>query len=145
MSLVGRVGKGDFSMSDIEKARLMQVMAHKDFNALRGMGDETFFADEIYGFHAQQAIEKSLKAWIASKSIEFPLTHDLRRLLLLIEQTGEIVEEFWPLIKFNIFSVQARYENDLLAGDEVLGRVAVLEEVRQLMSHVEAKINVVTN
>jgi len=39
-------------MSDIEKAWLMQLMAHKDFNALLGMSDEAFFADEIDGFHA---------------------------------------------------------------------------------------------
>ena len=29
------------------------------------MGDVIVFADEIFGFHAQQAIEKSLKAWLA--------------------------------------------------------------------------------
>lgn len=132
-------------MSDIEKAKLMQLMAHKDFNALRGMGDEAFFADEIYGFHAQQAIEKSLKAWIASKSIEFPLTHDLRRLLLLIEQTGESIEEFWPLIKFSIFSVQARYESGLLEADESLNRLEILEEVRHLINFVETRIAIPMN
>lgn len=127
-------------MSDIEKDRLLQMMAQNDFNALLGMGDKKFFVDEIYGFHAQQAIEKLLKAWIASKSIQFPLTHDLRRLLLLIEQTGEAVDEFWPLIKFNIFSVQARYESGLFEADEALDRASILEEVRHLMMHVEAKI-----
>ncbi|WP_372703813.1 hypothetical protein [Candidatus Accumulibacter contiguus] len=30
------------------------------------MIDNPLFADEIFGFHAQQAIEKALKAWLAT-------------------------------------------------------------------------------
>jgi hypothetical protein len=33
-------------------------MARKDFAALRGMLGSPLFADEFFGFHAQQAIEK---------------------------------------------------------------------------------------
>ena len=47
-------------------------MAHKNFDALRGMVGTPLFADEIFGFHAQQAIETSLKAWLAYYRI---LTH----------------------------------------------------------------------
>ena len=50
------------------------LMARKDFDALRGMLDNPLFADEIFGFHAQQAIEKSLKAWLAARLLSFPLT-----------------------------------------------------------------------
>lgn len=51
-------------MSVPETAINMQTMASKDLAALRGMIDASLFADEIFGFHAQQAVEKSLKAWI---------------------------------------------------------------------------------
>ncbi|MFZ4539651.1 HEPN domain-containing protein [Propionivibrio sp.] len=68
-------------MSALEHARGLLVMARKDFDALRGMVDNPLFAEEIFGFHAQQAIEKSLKAWLAARSLDFPLTHDLSRLL----------------------------------------------------------------
>ena len=52
-------------MSVPDAAVTMQTMAGKDLAALRGMLDSTLFADEIFVFHAQQAVEKSLKAWIA--------------------------------------------------------------------------------
>lgn len=34
-------------------------MADKDLAALAGMSDPTVFADEIFGFHAQQAADKT--------------------------------------------------------------------------------------
>ena len=49
-------------MADLEHARSMLRMAHKDFNALVGMRENSLFADEIFGFHVQQAVEKALKA-----------------------------------------------------------------------------------
>jgi HEPN domain-containing protein len=52
-------------MSDRDHACLIFEMAKKDLSALEGMLNKQNFADEIFGFHAQQAIEKCLKAWIA--------------------------------------------------------------------------------
>jgi len=50
------------------------------------MIDNPLFADEIFGFHARQAMEKALKAWLASLSRDFPLTHDSSWLLGLLEE-----------------------------------------------------------
>jgi len=74
-----------------DQAQDLLLMARKDFDALRGMLDNPLFADEIVGFHAQQAIEKALKAWLAARSVSFPLTHDLSRLLGLLEENGNDV------------------------------------------------------
>ena len=73
-------------MPAAEHARGLLAMAQMDFDAMRGMLGNPLFADEIFGFHAQQAIEKSLKAWLALSSVNFPLTHDLSRLLALLEE-----------------------------------------------------------
>ena len=73
-------------MADFEHARAMLRMAHKDFNALTGMLDSALFADEIFGFHVQQAIEKGLKAWLCTRGADYPPTHDLARLLTLLEK-----------------------------------------------------------
>lgn len=124
-------------MVDFEHARAMLRMAHKDFNALTGMLDNALFADEIFGFHLQQAVEKALKAWLCTHGIAYPPTHDLARLLSLLEKTGTDVEQFWPLVQFTIFAVQARYEEGLANLDEPLERVIEIENVRVLLAAVE--------
>ena len=48
-------------MSVPELVASLLTVARKDFDALRGMENNDLFADEIFGFHAQQAVEKTLK------------------------------------------------------------------------------------
>jgi HEPN domain-containing protein len=43
--------------------RQLLLSAEKDLKAIKNMTDPDLFADEIFGFHAQQAVEKILKAW----------------------------------------------------------------------------------
>ena len=45
-------------MPDIESARGYLAAAGRDAQALAHMHDENAFSLEIFGFHAQQAIEK---------------------------------------------------------------------------------------
>ncbi len=52
-------------MNDPEQVRQLVGAAKRDISALRSMVDATVFADEIFGFHVQQATEKLLKAWLA--------------------------------------------------------------------------------
>ena len=127
-------------MADFEHARALLRMAHKDFNALTGMLDNAVFADEIFGFHVQQAVEKALKAWLCIKNTAYPATHDLARLLTLLESTGTNVEAFWPLVQFTIFAVQARYEEGITDLDEPLIRATEIENVRALLATVENAI-----
>ena len=98
-------------MSDHEHARLMLRMAEKDHTALQGMLDTQIFADEIFGFHAQQATEKALlKAWLSLIGVDYPRIHDLEELLALLAQRGATVPaRFYGLIDFTDFAVQLRY------------------------------------
>ena len=66
-------------MSDQEHAEEILEASRRDLRALRGMGDVEAFSDEIFGFHAQQAVEKALKAWLAFLGQRFPKTHDLKQ------------------------------------------------------------------
>ncbi|MDQ6958809.1 MAG: HEPN domain-containing protein [Mariprofundaceae bacterium] len=77
-------------MADLEQARSMLSMAYKDFNALVGMQGNSLFADEIFGFHVQQAVEKALKAWLCVNEDTYPLTHELARLLTLLQLWGQV-------------------------------------------------------
>ena len=55
-------------MNHIEQARQLLLMAAKDMKAMDLMINPESIDDEIFGFHAQQAVEKSLKAWITASS-----------------------------------------------------------------------------
>ena len=44
-------------MSDLKQARVLLMSAERDISTLRGMADVAVFADESFGFHAQQAAE----------------------------------------------------------------------------------------
>ncbi len=50
-------------MNQIDQAELLLLMALKDMKAMDLMITPESIDDEIFGFHAQQAVEKSLKAW----------------------------------------------------------------------------------
>jgi len=124
---------------DREHARALLEMARKDARALSGMQDREVFADEIFGFHAQQAVEKALKAWCAHRSITYPLTHDLSELLSLLREDGCTVEAFNDLLRFNAFAVLFRYE----ALDEEapnFDRERVVGEIDALLAHVAEQV-----
>lgn len=128
-------------MADLEHASSLLRMAHKDFNALLGMKGNSLFADEIFGFHVQQAVEKALKAWLCTYgSGSYPLTHELARLFSLLENQGAEVEVFWPLVQYTMFAVQARYEEGVADLDELIDRAAEIQNVSFLLTYVEKQI-----
>ena len=128
-------------MSDIDDARLMQTKAKQDLSALRGMMDKTIFAEEIFGFHAQQAVEKSLKAWLALIGVDFPLIHDLEELFALLKDQGQAVPDiFQSLVDLTDFSVQFRYDTYIDFEDE-LDRDEIIQKVQNFVDHVEQRLN----
>ena len=126
-------------MSDTEEARELLVMARKDLKAIRAMGDNPEFDDEIFGFHAQQAIEKSLKAWMVLLDLEYPLKHNLTALLATIENHGVDVSRFRALAKYTAFGVQFRYEQSEPAGAS-LNRAEAIRDAAEIVEHVERLI-----
>jgi HEPN domain-containing protein len=92
-------------MNDLEHGRAILETARRDARALRGMFDSETFPDEIFGFHAQQAVEKALKAWLASLGIRFPKTHDLQQLLDLLTGAEVDTSMSWPIASMRCFFV----------------------------------------
>jgi HEPN domain-containing protein len=72
---------------ELEEARLLLRKAREDADAVAKLAPDGNTADAIVGFHAQQAVEKALKAILAAFGEDFPWTHDLR---YLIERLDEI-------------------------------------------------------
>lgn len=111
-------------MNEVEHARFMFSLAEKDFKALTGMTDPQTFADEIFGFHAQQAVEKALKAWIAASGEEYPLTYNIARPLVILQDKGGEVEKFWELVEYTAYAVKFRYDLDTI--EEPLDRLKII-------------------
>jgi HEPN domain-containing protein len=123
-------------MSDREQAENLLAMAEKDCQALCGMRDEEVFSTEIFGFHVQQAVEKTLKAWLCILGVAFPRTHDLDQLASLLEHTGRNVPpSLATLLDFTDFAVAFRYDAFPDLGAEV-DRDACCEQVGSLLGHV---------
>jgi HEPN domain-containing protein len=124
-------------MSGVEHAHEMLTLAQRDFKALQGMLDAETFADEIFGFHAQQAVEKALKAWLTLVGVEYPRTHDLEELLELLEERAEpILGVFYDLIDLTDFAVQFCYRI-FEEAEGRLNRDVMIRQVSDLVVHVE--------
>jgi HEPN domain-containing protein len=123
-------------MTDREHAQALLEMAEKDFKALQGMLDAAAFDDEIFGFHAQQAVEKSLKAWIAFLGKRYSKTHDLDDLLDELEDAGQDVKDLGSLVDLNPFAVQFRYEAGA-DGDTPVDRQSLLQDVAALIARIK--------
>lgn len=80
-------------MKDIKHANKMLLMSNKDLKALRNMLDPEAFDDEIFGFHAQQAVEKAIKAWLSLAGVEYIKTHILDDLIDLLKINGQQIPE----------------------------------------------------
>ena len=123
-------------MRDGKQARILLEAAKRDYSALTGMDDTVVFSDEIFGFHVQQAIEKLLKAWLASLDIQYPITHDLQRLLQILEQNNQDVSQFGELHFYTPFSVQFRY-GDVYSSVGPVNRHEAKQQVEILLQHVK--------
>ncbi len=122
-------------MSDRKCARALIKAAELDLRALRGMADKEVFSDEIAGFHAQQAAEKALKAWLAIHGQVFPLTQNLGVLLDVLQAREPDAEGFRALIALNPFAVQFRYEA-MTENAEPLDRQSLAASVEALLRRV---------
>ena len=64
-------------------------------------------------FHAQQAVEKYLKAFLTWHQIPFPKTHDLERLLFLVESVdAPLAKSLEDTSILTVYGVETRYPGD---------------------------------
>jgi len=68
---------------------------------------------EAVAFHAQQAVEKYLKALLTWRQVEFPKTHDIKRLLELIGSCDSgLAESLSNTIDLTAYAVEYRYPGE---------------------------------
>ena len=92
-------------------ARRFPALAERDARTLAALVDHRDVDDEPIGFHAQQAVEKCLKAVLALHRVPFRKTHDLDELLdLLIENKLPQPPYDDALDELNPYGVLLRYD-----------------------------------
>jgi HEPN domain-containing protein len=97
-------------------AALLARKATEDAVALREFAANIEIADTVLGFHAQQAIEKWLKAVLAHQAVNFEYTHDLRHLIALVEDAGVNFPFDMPaVVRLTEYAVPLRYDEFLEA------------------------------
>ena len=96
--------------------------ADLDCDAAARLASEGDRFRDIVAFHAQQAVEKYLKALLVCHQVEFRKTHDIEQLLFMVRGVEpsvaeELIETKW----LTPFGVDIRYPGDFpgtLPGDE---------------------------
>lgn len=77
--------------SQADLAKQLLALAREDLAAAEALRDAEGVSAAKTGFSAQQAVEKSLKAVLATQEDEFPFTHNLTLLMQLCEDVGHPV------------------------------------------------------
>lgn len=125
-------------MQDHKNALKMLKAAERDLKALKNMTDHKLFDSEIFGFHAQQTVEKLLKAWLSKIGVKYEKIHDLQVLFSLLKDNGQIISaEVEELENLTDFAVTFRYEvyENL---DVPIDRANVLIEIEKLFRTVKS-------
>lgn len=116
-------------MANLKLAKDWLRLANTDLigaKALLEMG-ERFYS--LSTFHAQQAAEKALKAYLVFQSIRVPKTHDIGDLVALIELRDKGFSELLkPCLELTDYAVAYRYPD---AQKQPLSEKAVTEAIKQ--------------
>jgi HEPN domain-containing protein len=114
-----------------ETSRILLKKAEEDATAVREFAGNPEIGDSIIGFHAQQAVEKWLKAVTAASGVRHSTIHDIDRLIEIAEAIGiEVPLDRDRLAVLTQYAVPFRYDELLDAESlerEVL--VALVDEV----------------
>jgi len=117
-----------------EFVRQWLLKAEEDVGAAKSLltYGETFLSTVC--FHAQQAAEKYLKAFLTRHQVEFPKTHDIGELLDLIDLIDRnLSDSLRDTMVLTDYGVVIRYPSDLpsVTASDAQGAVRLADQVRK--------------
>lgn len=121
-------------MPELKMARMLLDLAEEDMSVLNLLLEEEYVPIRPSGFHAQQAVEKALKAWLVLLDEDYPLTHSLFTLLELIGKIDEDCSRYSALSELTPYAVVLRYDSEALGAHIDPATAAPL--IKELISHV---------
>jgi HEPN domain-containing protein len=93
----------------------------------------------LFGFHAQQAVEKLLKALLSERRVSYPWTHNLKDLINLLTRSGETLPQT-PLAITELTAFASVWRYDDPPQEMLLDPTKATETVRILREFVEKRI-----
>jgi len=117
----------------LRKAAADEALVHKVLAA-------PDIADEVVGYHCQQAVEKLLKARLVDLGVNYPKTHNVQMLVELLENQGKhLPAALADLDLLTPYATIYRYEDPPQIGG--FDRQIASQLIRQLRTWVEAELN----
>ena len=122
----------------LEEARRLLRMAERDCEAFEILANADKRTHAAAGFHAQQAVEKALKALLCLRDIDFPRTHDLESLLAYLTTSGALppvtATDLRPLTPY---AVDFRYDDEIAS---LMTADAMRELVKKMIAFAASQI-----
>jgi HEPN domain-containing protein len=126
-------------MSEIEPEILKKViqwlsLADEDLDlASHGLGLGARSPYRLIAYHAQQCAEKCLKAFLVCHKVDFPYTHNIRRLIEFCGKHASWAETLRDAEELTPYAVTARYlgEDEEVTEAEAKRAIELAQKVRQ--------------
>jgi HEPN domain-containing protein len=126
-------------MTSRDHARVLLGKARDDALVVRKFADDREIADAVVGFHAQQAVEKAMKAVLSAHARTYPWTHDLRHLIELLDEADErLPPELAEARRLTPWAAELRYGDTI---DDALDRRAAAELVNAVIAWAEPHVD----
>ena len=128
-------------MGDRKNAIMMLALAKEDLALLEVLRDDDRISNRLFGFHAQQAVEKMLKAVLSLHGVRYRWTHDLVTLIDLLKENGiAFPQELEEARRLNPFATDLRCDDLPDERQERLDRAWAMDCVRRTRRWAEAII-----
>jgi len=126
-----------------EQALLFLEKAQEDVYAMEKLAADTDAPDAVIGFHAQQAVEKILKAVLTENQVLLQRHHDLMLLIDLLQQNKiKFPAEWEEIVELTPFAAEYRYGRLPAESDEseYFDREKALSLVREIRQWAESRV-----
>ncbi len=115
-------------MHERELTTLLMQKADQDEYALRRLAEDEQVPNEILGFHAQQSVEKRMKAVLARNGVVYRKTHDILELIDVLNDNHLLFPpELESVQKLTRYAVELRYGIPLPPQTPLLSSALLLD------------------
>jgi|APTNR8051073442_1049403.scaffolds.fasta_scaffold10040_4 HEPN domain-containing protein len=125
-----------------EHGRALLARAEDDLYVVRRLRTDADAPRWVLGFHAQQAVEKALKAVLSGAGQAYPRTHNLVMLVELLRGTGiELPPDADALGNLTPYGVVLRYEDMLVDAPPPADPAEYEAVVTRTLSWAQVRLN----